>query len=76
MTRLGEALLKDIRSGGVGAGSITCVVKHFPCGELPRDRECAHFPTAASTSSRAGRLEDRLVPFRLAVARGVAVVTP
>lgn len=74
--RLGVAWIEGFQRGELTPGSVACTAKHFPGGGPQRDGEDAHFPYGREQVYPSGAGEAHLLPFRAAVAAGVAGMMP
>ncbi|MEN0084198.1 MAG: glycoside hydrolase family 3 N-terminal domain-containing protein [Leifsonia sp.] len=77
VTRLAGAYLDGLQGGPeLGPQSVACTTKHFPGGGPQKDGEDAHFPYGREQTYTAGRFEDHLEPFRVAIAKGTSAIMP
>ena len=76
VTRLAGAYLDGLQGPELGPQSVACTTKHFPGGGPQKDGEDAHFPYGREQTYTAGRFEDHLEPFRLAIARRTSAIMP
>lgn len=77
VTRLAGAYLDGLQGGPeLGPRSVACTTKHFPGGGPQKDGEDAHFPYGREQTYTAGRFDDHLEPFRVAIAKGTSAIMP
>lgn len=75
--RLAGAYLDGLQGGPeLGPRSVACTTKHFPGGGPQKDGEDAHFPYGREQTYTAGRFDDHLEPFRVAIAKGTSAIMP
>lgn len=74
--RLLAAFLEGLQGPALGPTSVAATVKHFPGGGPQLDGEDPHFPYGREQVYPAGRFEDHLAPFRVAIESGVGAIMP
>ncbi len=74
--RLLAAFLAGLQGPELGPTSVAATVKHFPGGGPQLDGEDPHFPYGREQVYPAGRFEDHLAPFRVAIEAGVGAIMP
>ncbi|MGP6176206.1 glycoside hydrolase family 3 protein [Microbacterium sp. A196] len=75
-SRLLSAFLAGLQGPELGSTSVAATVKHFPGGGPQKDGEDPHFPYGREQVYPGGRFEEHLLPFRTAIAAGVAAIMP
>lgn len=70
------AYLDGLQGRAIAPGSVACTTKHFPGGGPQKDGEDAHFPYGREQTYTAGRFEDHLGPFRVAIAKKTSAIMP
>ena len=74
--RLLAAFLAGLQGPSLGPTSVAATVKHFPGGGPQLDGEDPHFPYGREQVYPAGRFEEHLAPFRVAIEAGAAAIMP
>ncbi|MGM7669265.1 glycoside hydrolase family 3 protein [Microbacterium sp. A93] len=75
-SRLLSAFLAGLQGPELGSTSVAATVKHFPGGGPQKDGEDPHFPYGREQVYPGGRFDEHLLPFRTAIAAGVAAIMP
>lgn len=76
VAQLGVAWIEGFQGGALGSASVACTAKHFPGGGPQLDGEDAHFPYGREQVYPGGAGDAHLLPFRSAIAAGVAGMMP
>lgn len=76
VAELTVAYLDGLQGREIAPGSVACTTKHFPGGGPQKDGEDAHFPYGREQTYEAGRFEDHLEPFRVAIAKKTSAIMP
>lgn len=74
VAELTVAYLDGLQGREIAPGSVACTTKHFPGGGPQKDGEDAHFPYGREQTYTAGRFDDHLEPFRIAIAKKTSAI--
>ena len=75
-SRLLASFLAGLQGPRLGPTSVAATVKHFPGGGPQLDGEDPHFPYGREQVYPAGRFEEHLAPFRVAIEAGAGAIMP